>query len=89
MSTTSRLSKEEIGEAGRLIYETKLQADPEASSMGQFVAIDIETGDYGVASEAMDAADRLKARSLRAFVYQHRIGHTACVFIPRLRLDVE
>ncbi len=72
-----RLLREEIGERGVEIYESKLRAVLEPQFHGQFVAIDVETEDYEVADEAATASDRLWERRPEAQVLVERIGYPA------------
>ena len=72
-----RLLREEIGERGVQIYESRLRAVLEPQFRGQFVAIDVETEDYEVANEAAAASDRLWARRPDAQVLIERIGYPA------------
>ena len=74
---TRRLLREEIGELGVQIYESRLRAVLEPQFRGQFVAIDVETEDYEVANEAAIASDRLWARRPDAQVLIERIGYPA------------
>jgi hypothetical protein len=57
-----RLARDEIGVRGTAIYLTKLRPLLEPHSTGQFVAIDVETEDYEVASDPDVASDRLWQR---------------------------
>ena len=54
-----RLARDEIGDRGTAIYLTKLRPLLEPGLTGQFVAIDVETEDYEVASDPDVASDRL------------------------------
>lgn len=72
-----RLLREEIGERGVRIYESKLRAMLEPQFHGQFVAIDVETEAYEVADEAATASDRLWERRPEAQVLIERIGYPA------------
>jgi hypothetical protein len=72
-----RLSRDEIGERGVAIYDSKLRSILEPKFHGQFVAIDVETEDYEVADEADAASDRLWARRPDAQVLVERIGYPA------------
>jgi len=72
-----RLSRDEIGERGSLIYQTKLVAQFDSSAYGKFMAIDVETEEYEVADESVDAADRLWERCPDAQVYIERVGYVA------------
>lgn len=72
-----RLSRDEIGERGVAIYDAKLRSILEPQFRGQFVAIDVESGDYEVADDADAASDRLWARRPDAQVLVERIGYPA------------
>lgn len=72
-----RLPKNVIGDRGVAIYEQKLRAILEPNSIGQFVAIDVETEDYEVASDPDVASDLLAARHPDAQILVERIGHKA------------
>ncbi len=72
-----RLSRDEIGQRGVAIYDSKLRAILEPQFHGQFVAIDVETEDYEVADGADDASNRLWERRPDAQVLVERIGYPA------------
>lgn len=72
-----KLSRNEIGNLGSRIYREKLQAELESSSHGQFVAIDVESGEYEIASESQVATELLWARIPAAQVYVERVGFVA------------
>jgi len=44
---------------------------------GQFVAIDVQSGEYEVAAEAEEASGRLWARCPQAQILIERVGHRA------------
>ena len=72
-----RLSRDEIGQRGVAIYESKLRTILEPKFHGHFVAIDVETGEYEVANDASVASDCLWARHPEAQVLVERIGFPA------------
>jgi hypothetical protein len=72
-----RLLRDEIGERGVQIYERKLRLILEPQFNGQFVAIDVESEDYEVASEAREASIRLRERHPNAQVLVERVGFPA------------
>jgi hypothetical protein len=74
---TRRLLRDEIGERGVQIYESRLRAVIEPQFHGQFVAIDVETEDYEVANEAAVASNRLWVRRPDSQVLIERIGYPA------------
>lgn len=78
-----RLARDEIGNRGVAIYESKLRSLLEPQCRGQFVAIDVETEDYEVAVEGHEASDRLRQRHPAAQVLVERIGYPAAFFARR------
>ena len=72
-----RLAREVIGDRGAASYTTKLRPLLEPQCRGQFVAIDVETEDYEVASDADVASDRLWERRPDAQILVERIGNPA------------
>lgn len=72
-----RYSKEETARRGDEIYERQVRPQVEEGNQGKVVAIDIETGAFEVAEDAMTASDRLLARHPDAQIWFIRIGHRA------------
>ena len=72
-----RLARDEIGDRGAAIYASKLRPLLEPQCRGQFVAIDVETEDFEVASDADMASDRLWERRPDAQILVERIGYPA------------
>jgi hypothetical protein len=69
-----RYSKTEFVERGDKLYEEVVAPRLKAEDKGKFAAIDIETGDYEVAEDDMDASLRLRQRIPDAQVWMVRIG---------------
>ena len=57
-----RYSKDEFARRGADIYARAIRPQVEADHPGEFVAIDIETGEYELDKNEMKAADRLRKR---------------------------
>lgn len=76
-----RLARNEIGQRGREIYETRLRAVLEPEHDGQFVAIDVESAEFEVADEAQDASDRLWERCPGAQILIERVGHPSAFHV--------
>ena len=70
-----RLTKEEHARLGTEIYEQRVRAQVEAGNRGRIVAIDVDTGDFEVADQTLDAAQRLLKRCPDAQIWFVRIGH--------------
>ena len=74
-----RYSKEEFTRRGNALYEDQVrpQVEQEPDSVGKIVALDIETGAFEVADDAIAASDRLLARLPNAQIWFVRVGHRA------------
>ena len=66
-----------IASRGEELYQQNIRANVEAEHKGKFLAVDIETGDYAIADEDLDATDRLLSKRPDALVYGLRIGFPA------------
>lgn len=75
MTTTVEYTKEEIVKIGKEIYERDIRPIVEANNEGRVVAIDILTGEYEVAANAMTSAEQLRARVPDAVVFVMRVGY--------------
>ena len=73
----AKLSKAEVVRRGREIYARILRSRLEPQHDGQFVAIEVDSGDYEVADEALDAARELSLRHPDAVPFIHRVGYPA------------
>ncbi len=60
------------------VYEGELRAQLEATAFGQHCALNIDTGEYVLATTAEGALQRFRARFAEGFPYLIRIG------MPRL-----
>ena len=57
-----KYSIEEVCGRGERIYEERIKALVEPQENGQFIVIDIESGDYEIDADSLAAEDRLQAR---------------------------
>ncbi len=70
-----RLTKEEHARLGTEIYEQRIRPQVESGNLGRIVSIDVETGEFEVADQTLEAAERLLARCPDAQIWFVRIGH--------------
>ena len=70
-----RFTKEEHARLGTEIYEQRIRPQVESGNQGRIVAIDVETGEFEIADQTLEAADRLLARCPDAQIWFVRIGH--------------
>jgi hypothetical protein len=72
-----RFTSAEVGRRGKELYEDKIRALVDAGNHGRFLAIDIETGDYQLGDETLEACTPLLERNPDAQIYCLRIGYRA------------
>lgn len=73
-----RRPREDAVRLGKEIYERDILPQVEAGHFGEYVAIDVETGDWAVADGERAAADRLRERRPQAVdVLMQRVGYRA------------
>jgi hypothetical protein len=68
--------KDEIARRGKGLYERRVRKKVEVggANEGRFLAIDVESGDYEVAEDALGAGAGLRRRRPDATVYLMRVG---------------
>ena len=69
----SNETSEVIAARGEKIYQP-LRDELEAQHKGKIFVVDIETGNYEIADEDLEATDRLLAKNPDAITYGLRIG---------------
>lgn len=73
-----RFTGEEIGMRGEALYEAGIRSRVEIpENIGKIISIDIETGDYEIADDAITTGRRLQAKHPDAAIYGTRIGYNA------------
>jgi hypothetical protein len=73
MPTT--LTKNEIVDRGREIYDRNIRPIGEAGNKGRFVVVDVLTGAFEIADTDRAASDLLRARAPEAVMYGVRVGY--------------
>ena len=71
----TQYSPQEVEARGEEIYEQQIRQIVEAGNKGKFVVIDIETGDYEVDEDDLQATKRALAKRSDAVLYGLRIGY--------------
>lgn len=66
---------EDVVSRGEEIYEQQIRRKVEAGNKGKFVVIDIETGEYEVDEDDLQATKRALAKRSDAILYGVRIGY--------------
>ena len=76
MAVQQRLSKEEHARRGSELYE-KLRSQLKPIHQGKIVAIDVESGEFEIADQTLQAADQIRTRYPEAQIWFVRVGHRA------------
>ncbi len=71
----AKYSPKEVESRGEQIYEQQIRPKVEAGSKGKFVVIDIETGEYEIDDDDLQATKRALAKRADAVLYGLRIGY--------------
>jgi hypothetical protein len=66
--------KEEFARRGDEVYASVVQPKLTAADKGKFVAVDIETGEFEIAENEMDACDKLNGRLPDSQIWMVRVG---------------
>ena len=78
--TRPRMPRKEVIRLGKEIYKRDILPQVEDDHFGEYVAIDVETGDWEISETEMDAVDRLRERLPNAInVMCERVGFRAPV----------
>jgi hypothetical protein len=72
-----RYPSAEFERRGTELYESKIRPLVEAGNLGRILAIDIESGDYALADESLEACQVLIDKNPDAQIWCLRIGHVA------------
>lgn len=76
---TAELTKEEILQRGKEIYHRNIQPRVEPDNKGRVVAIDVHSGEFELADDAVTSASQLRARLPDASVFFVRIGRPTTI----------
>ena len=75
--TTHKYSIDEVCDRGERIYEERIKALVEPQENGRFIVIDIESGDYEIADDGMDASRRLRERRPHSVRFGAKVGYSS------------
>lgn len=76
---TQPYDRDELARRAKDLYERRIRERVEADgdNEGRFVAVDVDSGDYGVADDPLGAGAELRRRRPEARVYLMRVGRPA------------
>ena len=65
----------DVESRGEQIYQQRIRAEVEPGNHGKFVVLDIETGEFEVDEDDLQATKRMPAKRPEAVLYGLRIGY--------------
>ena len=69
---------EEIARLGDEIYERDIRRHVEADHHGEIISIDVDSGNWAIGNNVLEAVDRLRGQCPEAIdVWSLRVGHRA------------
>ncbi len=71
---SSKYTIDEVCDRGEQIYEEQIKPLVEPQENGKFIVIDVESGDYEIDDEEIDASQRLKERRPDSIRFLARVG---------------
>ena len=84
-----RYSSEEIVRRGQALYDQQIRAQVETSHPGEFLVLDIETGDYETDRNELAGLKRAKAKNPDAALYILRVGESTAYRVGGPRLETK
>ena len=72
----AKYSREEIGRIGEELYHRSIRPLVMPQHKGEFLTLDIETGDYEVGPDDLQTAKTLRDRRPDGVLYGVRVGYT-------------
>lgn len=75
--THTTYSGNEIVRRGQELYEQAIRPEVEAEHKGEFLVINVETGEYEMDADEVAAGKRAKAKYPQAALFSMRVGYRA------------
>jgi hypothetical protein len=75
MASLTQLSLSDIARRGETLYEQALKQQVEPQHVGEFLVVDVETGDYEIGTDYILPTEHLLAKRPDAPLYALRIGY--------------
>ncbi len=86
--TRRKYSKEEMARRGDELYDQRVRPHVnEEADRENFVAIDVETGDWALGADELEAADRLEEHRPEAQIWFRRVGSRYAVHFSGRSLE--
>lgn len=73
----AKYTPEEVEARGQALYEQRIRSAVEPEHNGKFLVLDVETGEYEIDEDDLNATKRALAKGPNAVLYGLRIGYSA------------
>ncbi len=77
MDRPKHAAAEEIARRGQEIYERDIRSGVEPQHTGEFLVVDVTTGDYELSPDEAEAFCRAEEKNPEGLFYLMRVGHRA------------
>ena len=78
----ARIPRDQVVPLGEELYRTKIGPVVETDeNIGRLISIDVETGEYEIGDEMLEASFRILKRRPDALIYAARIGYDAMLAV--------
>ena len=74
-------STAEVCDRGEKIYDERIKSLVEPQEIGKFIVIDIESGDYEISEDMLEASDRLQKRRPDSVQFGAMVGYESAYLI--------
>ena len=75
MTTTKKLSPRDVAVRGEDWYERHLKQQVEPAHLGEFLVVDVNTGEHEIGGDYIQPTERLLAKRPDAVLYALRVGY--------------
>ena len=77
VTAQAELTPDEVVARGKALYEQDIRAQVQEVHFGQYLIMDVTSGDYEIGPDHLETARRARAKHPEAALYGMRIGYPA------------
>ncbi len=74
---------EQVVRRGEALFEERIRPELDEQERGKFLVVDVETGDYELDADELQALKRAKAKKPEAVLYMLRLGYPTAYRLGR------
>jgi hypothetical protein len=88
MTNMERSVAQEVARRGKKLYEQGIRAKVEPEHEGRFLVVDVESGNYALADDELEAFDRAREETPDGLLYLIRVGRQAAHRVGLAAVDL-